>query len=132
MLRSTADFQEIQGRSHSRADPSLLVRYRRNGLDRTRYGISTGRRIGPAVVRNRVRRRLRTILRRLGPQVAPGWDVLLVARPPSAALAQKDLESVLVKLMTSAGLLRPVPANSASAPANSASVPTNTPNTATI
>jgi ribonuclease P protein component len=105
MLRSAADFQAIQGRSHSRADPTLLVRYRRNGLDRTRYGISTGRRVGPAVVRNRVRRRLRTILRRIGPGVAPGWDVLLVARPAAATLAQRDLEAVLMRLMTSAGLL---------------------------
>jgi ribonuclease P protein component len=59
MLRSTADFQQIQSQSQSRAHPMLLVRFRRNGLDRTRFGISTGRRIGGAVVRNRIRWRLR-------------------------------------------------------------------------
>ena len=107
MLRSTADFQEIQGRSHSRADPALLVRYRRNGLDRTRFGISTGRRVGSAVVRNRIRRRLRSILRRVIANIAPGWDVLIVARPPAAVLTQNEIEAVLVRLMTSARVLMP-------------------------
>ena len=44
MLRSAADFQQIQSQRRSRSHPLLLMRYRRNGLDRTRYGISTGRR----------------------------------------------------------------------------------------
>ena len=105
MLRAAADFQEIQGRSHSRADPALLVRYRKNGLDRTRFGISTGRRVGPAVVRNRIRRRLRSILRKLVANVAPGWDILIVARPPAATLAQSDLDAVLVRLLGSARVL---------------------------
>ncbi|MGI8929440.1 MAG: ribonuclease P protein component [Candidatus Limnocylindrales bacterium] len=106
MLRSVGDFKQIQGQSHSRAHPTLLMRYRKNELDRTRYGISTGRRVGSAVVRNTVRRRLRTILRRLEGQVEPGWDVLLVARPAAAQASQAELDQALVRLMSSAGLLR--------------------------
>jgi ribonuclease P protein component len=87
----------------------LLVRYRRNGLERTRFGISTGRRIGGAVIRNRIRRRLRTILRNLSARIAPGWDVLLVARIPAASGSQSELEVVLTRLMTSAGLLNAAP-----------------------
>lgn len=105
MLRSTVDFQQMNGQSRSRAHPTLMMRYRSNGLDRTRYGISTGRRIGTAVVRNRVRRRLRTILRRLGSQVEPGWDILLAARPLAAEASQSELDQVLTRLMNTAGLL---------------------------
>ncbi|MEX2546418.1 MAG: ribonuclease P protein component [Chloroflexota bacterium] len=106
MLRSTVDFQRINGESRSRAHPALLMRYRRNELDRTRYGISTGRRVGTAVVRNGVRRRLRTILRRLEGQVQPGWDILLVARPAAAQTSQADLDQALTRMMGSAGLLK--------------------------
>ncbi len=106
MLRSVGDFKQIQGQSRSRAHPTLLMRYRKNELDRTRYGISTGRRVGNAVVRNTVRRRLRTILRRLGAQAEPGWDILLVARPAAAQASQAELDQALVRLMGSAGLLR--------------------------
>lgn len=105
MLRSTVDFQQINGQSKSRAHPTLLVRYRHNGLDRTRFGISTGKRIGTAVVRNRVRRRLRTILRRLEGNVEPGWDILLVARQPAAEASQTELDQALTRLMTTAGML---------------------------
>lgn len=106
MLRSVVDFKQIQGQSRSRAHPMLLMRYRRNDLDRTRYGISTGRRVGSAVARNTVRRRLRTILRRLEGQVEPSWDILLVARPLAAQASQADLEGALARMMASAGLLR--------------------------
>jgi len=105
MLRSTVDFQQINGQSRSRAHPVLLLRFRRNELGRTRYGISTGRRIGSAVVRNGVRRRLRSILRRLDGQVEPGWDILLVARQPAAEASQTELDQALTRLMSTAGLL---------------------------
>ena len=106
MLRSAADFQLIQSESRSRSHPLLLLRYRRNGLELTRYGISTGRRVGSAVVRNRIRRRLRVLLRALDPQVAAGWDLLLVARPAAAGVRQSELAPALSYLFRSADVLK--------------------------
>lgn len=105
MLRSTVDFRSLQAGSRSRAHPLLLLRYRRNELDRTRYGISTGRRIGPAVVRNRIRRRLRTILRALDGRTERGWDVLVIARAGAGDATQVEFEQALIRLLTGAGLL---------------------------
>ena len=112
MLRSVADFQQIQSQSSSRAHPLLLLRYRRNGLERTRYGISTGRRVGSAVVRNGIRRRLRSILRVLDAEVERGFDILLVARPAAAGVKQSELDAALRQLLKRATLLsssRPQP-----------------------
>ena len=105
MIRSTADFAALQSSSRSRAHPLVVVRYRRNGVDSTRYGISTGRRIGGAVVRNRVRRRLRSLLRGLSGRVAGGWDILIVCRPASASVSQAELGAALEGLLRGAGLL---------------------------
>jgi ribonuclease P protein component len=105
MIRSAADFAAIQAHSRSRAHPLLVLRYRRNGVEPTRYGISTGRRIGGAVERNRVRRRLRTLLRGMAGRVAKGWDVLIVTRPAAAAATQAELGVALEKLMIGAGLM---------------------------
>lgn len=113
MLRSVADFQALQAQSRSRAQPALLVRYRRNEIGRTRFGISTGRRVGPAVVRNQIRRRLRTILRRLDGQLEQGWDILLVARPPAAQQTQKGLEQAVLGLFRSSGLIKSTGTNRA-------------------
>lgn len=104
MIRSATDFARLQQQGRSRAHPLLLLRYHRNDLDRTRYGLSTARRIGPAVVRNRLRRQLRALLRQLGPDIAVGWDVLIVVRAAAAGARQSDLEAALVKLLAAAGL----------------------------
>lgn len=105
MLRSAVAFRAIQTDSRSRSHPLLLLRYRGNGLERTRFGISTGRRIGSAVVRNRQRRRLRTILRGFASDTVPGYDVLLVLRPAAAAASQAELEPAVAGLMRAAGVL---------------------------
>jgi len=105
MLRSAISFRAIQTDSRSKSHPLLLLRYRGNDLERTRYGISTGRRIGSAVVRNTLRRRLRTILRGLDGRVAPGWDVLVVTRAAAANASQAELEVALGQVLRAAGLL---------------------------
>lgn len=82
----------------------LVMRYRRNELDVTRYGISTSRRLGTAVARNRIRRRLRTVLREIDGGVERGWDVLLVARPAAASASQAELAGALTNLLAAARL----------------------------
>jgi ribonuclease P protein component len=104
MLRSRLDFAALQADARSRIDPLLVLRYRPNGLDRTRYGISTSRRTGSAVVRNRIRRRLRTLLAALAGRVTGGWDVLVIARPPAAQASQAQLGEVLERLLRQAGI----------------------------
>jgi ribonuclease P protein component len=104
MIRSATDFARLQQEGRSRAHPLLLLRYRRNDLDRTRYGISTARRIGSAVVRNRLRRQLRALLRRCDPDVSGGWDVLIVVRGAAAGVRQPELEAALTQLLAGARL----------------------------
>ncbi len=105
MLRRPADFEALQRLGTSRAHPLLVVRAVRNGLDRTRYAFSTGHRLGGAVVRNRVRRRLREIVRSLAPCVESGWDVLVVARPESVSASYAELRETLARLFRRVGIL---------------------------
>ena len=110
MIRSRLDFAALQTDARSRLDPLLVLRYRRNGLELTRFGISTGRRIGGAVVRNTIRRRLRRVIGSLVELIAPGWDVLIIARPGAAQASQADLARVFERLLRQAGLLQSEPA----------------------
>jgi ribonuclease P protein component len=77
----------------------MVIRFVPNGRDYDRFGISTGRRIGGAVQRNRVRRRLREILRRSPNDTGFGWDILVVARPPAAAASFDELRTALERLL---------------------------------
>lgn len=104
-LRRTADFEALQRSGTRKAHPLLVVRLAPNGLSRTRVGFSTGRRLGGAVVRNRVRRRLRAIVRYLAPRVAPGWDVVIQARSGSTQASYADLCEAVERLFQRGGIL---------------------------
>lgn len=99
MLRSRKDFEALQGSGQSRAHPLLILRWRRNEVGRPRFGLSTGRRVGGAVVRNLVRRRLREALRASERRPHGGWDILVVARPQSATASHAELERALDRLL---------------------------------
>jgi len=63
--------------------PLLGVGFRPNGLDESRVGYAVGKRVGNAVTRNRVRRRLREITR--ATPLVSGYDIVVTARPEAAA-----------------------------------------------
>jgi len=102
-LRAREDFERISSKGRSRSDRLMVVRFVPNGRDHDRFGISTGRRLGSAVQRNRVRRRLREVLRRHPNHSGHGWDVLIVARPPAVGASYDELRAALERLL---GLVR--------------------------
>jgi ribonuclease P protein component len=71
----------------------------------TRFAMATGRVLGSAVVRNRIRRRIREVLRALEPNIQPGWDVLLIARPALIAADHETLVTTLRKQLARGGVL---------------------------
>ena len=84
-LRKAADFERVRARRRSWAHPLLVLYVAENELDVTRVGLVVGRRIGKAVTRNRVKRRLREAVRLRYPALASGLDLVLIARPPVAS-----------------------------------------------
>ena len=104
MLRSTRDFAALQERSRGRSHALLSVRMRRNELGHDRYGIATSRKLGGAVIRNRVRRRIRAIVRTEQQPARAGWDILVVARGASVTASYTDLRSTLLALIASVAM----------------------------
>jgi len=105
MLTRPQDFAAFQGGGTSRSHPLLTARFRRTDLETTRFGLSTGRALGGAVVRNRVRRRLREALRAMAPSFQPGWDVLIIARPAIVEADQDTLVGALRRTLVKGGVL---------------------------
>ena len=106
MLRSANDFAAVGRSDVVRSDERIQARFARTEREETRFGISTSRRLGGAVVRNRIRRRIRESLRSLAPRLAPGYDILLVARPASVTASKADLTATLERLLRKGGALR--------------------------
>jgi len=105
MLSRPRDFATLQENGTVRSHPLLVVRVLRTDLDTTRFGLATGRKIGGAVIRNRLRRRLREALRALAPSFQPGWDVLIIARPALVTATHEELSEAIARLLRRGGVL---------------------------
>jgi ribonuclease P protein component len=79
---------------------------RQAGTIETRVGIVTSRRIGCAVIRNRVRRKLREIFRSMRPRLEPGIWLVVVAKPPAANASLVALTGEWSQLARRGGILR--------------------------
>jgi ribonuclease P protein component len=87
----------------------VLYAFPRADDEEARFGLSVSRKVGGAVDRNRVKRLLREAFRQESDRVAPGHDIVLLARPEARALAERDgldvVHAALVELLEQAGVL---------------------------
>ena len=84
----------------------MLVLYARpNRLGQNRVGITTGKKLGHAVVRNRARRRLREVYRLNEALFKPGYDIVVVARSRCVTADFQKLTKAYLSLAQKAGIL---------------------------
>ena len=102
-LRRRKEFDTVFKRGQLLTSRLLVLRSVPNQLQHNRYGFVTSKRLGNAVVRNRVRRRLREGIRRL--TIRPGWDIVISARAPAAQADFHQLKAAVANLFTRAGIL---------------------------
>lgn len=71
----------------------------------SRFAFSVGGRVGRATRRNRVKRRLREIVRRRLERVRPGYDCLFVARAAAGTVDFEELDEAVVRLLARSGMI---------------------------
>ena len=87
---------------------SYLVLYaRKNRTEGNRVGITVSKKLGCAVVRNRVRRRLREVYRLNEHRFVPGWDIVVIARSRAISADFGKLTNAYLSLAEKAGILEP-------------------------
>jgi ribonuclease P protein component len=101
ILTDSRQFQAVYGRGRSWAVGPVVMKAMPNGGDYSRYGFSVSRRVGNAVTRNRVKRRLREVMR--ARRLMPGWDCVFIARSYTA------LEGSVIGVLQRAGLVEAAP-----------------------
>lgn len=103
-LRKSHEFDAARRFGRRQADGTLVLLARVNGLDVSRLGLAVGRRVGKAVVRNRVKRRLREAVRLA--DLPAGWDLVVIARGAAAKASFETLDRSLAALLARAGVAR--------------------------
>jgi ribonuclease P protein component len=94
-----AEFDAVYREGRRRSGREFAVFLRPNGLETSRFGWSIKRALGGAVRRNRIRRRLREIVRLHRQEIASGWDIVIHPRSSVATLDFTALAEDLLKLM---------------------------------
>jgi ribonuclease P protein component len=81
-LTKPEQYTSVYDAGITQVDRFLVLKAKPNHLEFSRFGISVSKKVGNAVIRNRVKRILREILRLVAKK--PGWDIVIIARLPSA------------------------------------------------
>ena len=98
-------FQRLY-RTNGFADGNMVLYARRNRVGVNRVGVTVGKKLGKAHIRNRVRRRLREVYRLNEEKFQPGWDIVVVARSRAVEAPFSKLTVSYLNLAKKAGLLR--------------------------
>ena len=106
-LTGAKRYSQIHQDGRSAANRLLVIRVLPNGTDQTRFGFVVSKRIGNAVVRNKVKRRLREALRTR--PVAAGWDAIFIARKGSEKASYQKLEQAADNLLRRNKLVQTAP-----------------------
>ena len=88
------------------ANGCLVLYARRNRTGTNRIGITVGKKLGHAVVRNRARRRIREVYRLNEDRFQPGWDIVVVARSRAISAPFDQLTKSYLTAAGKAGILR--------------------------
>lgn len=114
-LRHTAEIGLVRQRGQRWQHPIVVLFVNiqpKESATASRFAIAVGRHIGKAARRNRIKRRIREILRVRLNKLAAGYDCLIVARSGAASASYAELESALVQLLSRSGILADEPMSS--------------------
>lgn len=106
-LTRPAEFERVKKSGQVQHGRLLTLSTLHAEADRYRAGFITSRKIGGAVIRNRVRRRLREIIRKYQADIVDGTWVITIARTAAARAEYKELEGEWLRLARRASILAP-------------------------
>jgi len=98
-LLRRSEYDAVYRDGKRRSSREFTVFLRPNGLERSRFGWSIKKALGGAVRRNRIRRRVREIVRLHRKEILPGWDVVIHPRSTAATAEFAPLTAELLRLL---------------------------------
>lgn len=104
-LKNQREFERVFKKGRASSHPDLVVLGHKRRPFGPRVGFCISRKTGKAVVRNKLRRRLKEIMREFEGRLDPQWDLVIVSKPSSASLTYSHLKKRVTKLLQKLGVL---------------------------
>ena len=104
-LRRNRDFQRVRHIGKSHASPLMVLAFLRNELEYSRFGFVVNKRLGKAVIRNKIKRQMREATRLQMAHIKPGFDVVLIARKQVGQASYVEISLSIERLLKTANLL---------------------------
>ena len=102
-LRKSAEFENVYTKGTKKVSRSFVVFLMPNGLDHSRIGLTTPRKLGKAHDRNRIKRRVREIYRTSRTSIPTGFDVVVI---PRGAALEREFQQLRFELVALLGVER--------------------------
>ena len=106
VLNQNNDYRRLYKRGKSFVCPALVVYTMKNRAGFCRMGITVSKKVGNAVVRNRVRRIIKEAVRALIPEVDTEMDIVIVARTRAITMKSTTLIPIIRKQFQNAGIIK--------------------------
>ena len=104
-LTKSTDFKRVRSLGRSYAHPLIVLIAQSYPQETTRVAVVAGVAVGGAVVRNRIKRRLRACIAEVLPVLQPGWDLILIARKTSGQASFQEIRQAVLKLLNQSGVM---------------------------
>ncbi len=105
-IRKNIEFKNIYKYGKNYWNRNLILYVKRNGLDETRVGYTITTKIGNAVNRNSLRRKMKEIYRLNFHKIKPGYDLIFIAKKGIKDISYKELEGSMIHIMSLAKVLK--------------------------
>ena len=104
-VKENYEFRRIYRKGRSAVSPYFVVYCLKNRAGASRLGVTVSKKLGHAVVRNRVRRRIREIYRLNLKKMKPGYDLVVVGRSRAVDAPYEKINGAFVRCLSQLGLL---------------------------
>ncbi len=105
-LRNNSDFRKVYDNGKSFANRYLVMFFLENNIKFNRVGFSVTKKLGKAVVRNKVKRRMKESYRLNSTQFKKGYDIVFLSRVNAKNANYKQIESAIMHLGKLARLVK--------------------------
>lgn len=105
-IRKNIEFKNIYKLGKNYWNRNLVLYVKKNGLTETRVGYTITKKIGNAVVRNKMRRRMKEIVRLNFHNIKEGYDLIFIAKRSIVNIPYEELEGSMIHIMSISKLLK--------------------------